>query len=535
MRRAKEKNRRFHEFAAMIIFFFILVLLGACDNKDVLPNGMEATDNNSADLREYIEEAYGFADNPVYGTRIAHVQNGYGSTSITYDEKFKEYSQGGAVFYKAVAPDEKTEGWVCTYLADDENNGIALNATYSYSVEGQDADYYGVTLAMPAKINRCYAIIGDDVLASVQLTEQEDVSDKDELIYSESIAIYRLTDSGLKDLYTISRTIGSNEKELKNFVIRSDAEQIIYAAGYSSYTADGAEFVSTQQEFCDRANALLKNCSLDCITLNKTSWINRWYGMSIDENGIGNDMVKVDFVISEATIDENGDEENDIVITMNDEKQREENIPLEEIEDFPVTYNHTTETTPQEPIVMPENVPQSIDEDELQNLTYFNIDGFWHSTDNRYVYYIYTQHPDSGFGTLYFADLEGRAEAKHGQVKQTSSYSVILKAMEDDVFSPEVFAANNQLVSDEIVLEKVDDSIASNLFGTWTNEDVTYTFDMDGNYHVKTSEDSDWGKYFVVSESELVLGERLDNLTLWPYEIDGDTLTINNTFSLKRQ
>ena len=88
---------------------------------------------------------------------------------------------------------------------------------------------------------------------------------------------------------------------------------------------------------------------------------------------------------------------------------------------------------------------------------------------------------------------------------------------------------------DEIVLEKVDDSIASNLFGTWTNEDVTYTFDMDGNYHVKTSEDSDWGKYFVVSESELVLGERLDNLTLWPYEIDGDTLTINNTFSLKRQ
>ena len=89
------------------------------------------------------------------------------------------------------------------------------------------------------------------------------------------------------------------------------------------------------------------------------------------------------------------------------------------------------------------------------------------------MYYIYTQHPDSGFGTLYFADLVGSAEAKHGQVKQTSSYSVILKAMEDNVFSPEVFAANNQLVSDEIVLEREDDSIVSNLLGTWTNEDVT--------------------------------------------------------------
>ena len=183
---------------------------------------------------------------------------------------------------------------------------------------------------------------------------------------------------------------------------------------------------------------------------------------------------------------------------------------------------------------MPEYIPQTVDENELQDLRYFNIDGFWHSADKRYVYYIYTQHPDSGFGTLYFADLEGSAEAKHGQVKQTSSYSVILKAMEDNVFSPEVFAANNQLVSDEIVLERVDDSIVSNLLGTWTNEDVTYSFDTDGNYHVKTSEDSDWGKYFVIDKSEVVLGERVDDLKLWPYKIEGDTLTINNSLSLKR-
>ena len=103
------------------------------------------------------------------------------------------------------------------------------------------------------------------------------------------------------------------------------------------------------------------------------------------------------------------------------------------------------------------------------------------------------------------------------------------------MFSPEVFAANNQLVSDEIVLERVDDSIVSNLLGTWTNEDVTYSFDTDGNYHVKTSEDSDWGKYFVIDKSEVVLGERVDDLKLWPYKIEGDTLTINDSLSLKRQ
>ena len=52
---------------------------------------------------------------------------------------------------------------------------------------------------------------------------------------------------------------------------------------------------------------------------------------------------------------------------------------------------------------------------------------------------------------------------------------------------------------------------------------------------MKTSEDSDWGKYFVIDKSEVVLGERVDDLKLWPYKIEGDTLTINDSLSLKRQ
>src|SRR5699024_4049976 len=144
----------------------------------------------------------------------------------------------------------------------------------------------------------------------------------------------------------------SNVKELKNFEIQKDSERIIYVAGYDSYTDNGAELVSTQQEFCDRANDLLKNSSLNCITLNKTSWNNRWYGLHIDESSIGEDMVKVEFSISEATVDENGDEVSDIVIKINDEQPQEENVQLEEIEDLPVTYNQNTTTTPQESIVM---------------------------------------------------------------------------------------------------------------------------------------------------------------------------------------
>lgn len=540
MYKVGEEKKMFRRLVLVITLLLVVTLLCACNSKDTLSNEVNAADDDSEDLREYVEQMYGFADNPIYGTHITHTETGHGSTSITYDEKFKEGSQGGAVFYKAVSPDENTKGLVCTYLSEEENNRILFKAAYHYT-NAQSSSTYTISMEAPTMLptptrgNRCYAIISNDVFASVHLFEQEDVSSKNESVYTENIAVYRLTGTGMEELYTISRTVESNEKELKNFVIQSDSEQIIYAAGYSSYTADGAEFVSTQQEFCDRANNLLKNSALDCIALNKTSWNNRWYGINVDESSIGKDMVKVDFSFSEAITAENGDEIRDITIKTNDEQPQEENVQLEEIEDLPVTYNQNTATTPQESVVMPEYIPEAVDANDLQDLRYFNIDGFWHSTDNRYVYYIYTQHPDNGFGTLYFADLEGRAEAKHGQVKQTSSYSVILKAMEDNVFSPEVFAANNQLVSDEIVLERVDDSIVSALLGTWSNEDVTYTFDTDGDYHVKTSDDSDWGKYFVVSESELVLGEKLDDLMLLPYKIESNTLTINDTLVLKRQ
>lgn len=76
-----------------------------------------------------------------------------------------------------------------------------------------------------------------------------------------------------------------------------------------------------QEEFCRKANAILQNCSVDCIKLNKTSWNNRWFGTDIDENGINDTMVKVDYIYSEPVQLENGDAVTDIVIKINDEKQ----------------------------------------------------------------------------------------------------------------------------------------------------------------------------------------------------------------------
>lgn len=73
----------------------------------------------------------------------------------------------------------------------------------------------------------------------------------------------------------------------------------------------------------------------------------------------------------------------------------------------------------------------------LQDILTFDIDGFWHSTDYKYAYHIFTKQQDNGFETLYYINLNARnSQAKHGQVKVTLKYSVILKAM---VFLQQVF------------------------------------------------------------------------------------------------
>lgn len=137
-------------------------------------------------------------------------------------------------------------------------------------------------------------------------------------------------------------------------------------------------------------------------------------------------------------------------------------------------------------------------------------------------------------GNMYFVDMKSGKEAKHGQVKQKSSYSVILKAMQDNVFSPEVFAVGNQLKSDEITLTRVNDSIVNKLIGTWSNDKVTYTFEEEGTYNVKTSNDSYYGFYFVQDENNIVLGKYVRDLKMATYSISGNTLTINDSLTLTR-
>lgn len=516
----KGKKKSFNIIVSVICMLLCCILLCSCSHENTVdsdkPGGNTEKASEKDKLRSFVENKYGIADSTLYGSQVTHITSQGGGQSSSYETSLNESSNGGAVFYKTADTEEYPNTFVCAYISDEYQEGyvrLVINHYQDY-IESSGGISFPILWDHDCSKSRCYVAVVNDLLVCVSMEEGTPVfaEPAEEKEYEEKITVYDMSadfDSE-SELFMISRKLTYRDRELKDYFIQEGEQRIRYTAGYDYYAATEDERVTTQQEFCDRANKLLADYSINFISLEKSSWNNKWFGMSVDESSVGTDMVKVDFTLTDADTDANGDKVQDMVIEINKEKEETaEDEFLEEVDDTPIDYYQKTEQV---------QVPEA---------NYFNIDGFWHSADYKYVYHIYTQSPDNGFGTLYYADLEGDAEAKHGTVQQISSSSMILKAMEDDGFSPEVHISNNQLVSDEITLVKADDRIAFNLTGVWSDDDKTYTFDADGTYEVKTSDDWYWGRYFIIDESQIVLGEHNEDLKVYDYSLEGNSFVLN--------
>lgn len=296
--------------------------VGGDDKKTVTStnaNTNRKTKTSAELFQENIEKQYGIAEGTLYGKHIVHSE--VTETGVTVksseEEKFVEGTKGGSVLYKELTLEGKSKAGVSVYLCDTENHGISLKAGYS-----DDQNYsYIVELATPKMKSDCYAIVGKDYFASVKQEEEIDLTGK--WVYTDTITIWKLSPGEMKEAYTISRKIESGTNDLKAYQIKSDSDYIIYAEGYSSYTAEGATFVSTEQEFDDQVRKILQNNSLDCISLNEMTYENRWEGIHVDNNSTANDIAKVEFATTDPYTDENGEETSDIEIIVNGEDSEE--------------------------------------------------------------------------------------------------------------------------------------------------------------------------------------------------------------------
>ena len=173
-----------------------------------------------------------------------------------------------------------------------------------------------------------------------------------------------------------------------------------------------------------------------------------------------------------------------------------------------------------------------------QNISSSYVDGFWHSTDGKYAFYIYTHSQDNGFGTLYYINLPtNHSDAIHGQVKKVSDSSVILQTMGCKPITPELFAVDGKLVSDDLTLEKIDESISTNLLGNWSDGgDKSYTFKDDGSYIFHAGEKNGRsGKYFIIDDKQIAFGNSITDMQTYTYSLKDNTLIINDFYTYTKE
>lgn len=393
--------------------------------------------------------------------------------------------------------------------------------------------------------NQCYIILENDYLALISKTEKTEgwydgyyhlsydlgangLSQAYGWGYTESIVVYDISND-LNEILSVTREMYA-DPAVEKCTLENSVGKWIYASGYSSFSSTDSVILSTEQEFCDKANGALSEYFGDAVNVTRTSWENRWYRLLVNQDDLPQDALKIDSSASFGQRAEDDTVVSNIDIYFNQKDEDHGELP-EEAPDVAIVYTQPTEAT--EPIYWPLYIPASVDKSQLQNLSDFNIDGFWHSADGRYVYHINTKY--YSLSPLHYIDLEGSDEVKNGNVVQTSSFGITLKAREDRGAKFEVVAANDQLISDEITLLRTEDYIANRLLGTWGNESRSFTFKSDGTYEVsRTQGDSYWGYYFVVDDSKIVLTKTVHDCELREYRIDGNKLWIDNWDALIR-
>lgn len=533
------------------VILLVLFILGAC-GKEKKESVKQENSTKNIDVDNLIKEEYGICDSALQGKYTSTVKREMYRTSreseiIQLDSKCKS----GAVFYKIV--NDKND-IVCVYL-DDKNDDVNLNLDYlELNKEGKIASKHTIGIGSIQMKSRSYCLINSKYVTTVELSEVTRgffdgylylAREKDEnswtdcsgegYYYEEKITSYKL-DSELEEVLKVERKITPIADETKTCEITYKDQHFKYVSGMN-YISDEEGLLNTEKEFCDKANELLNKLRVKELKLTRTSWKNRWYRLEIDEGAIPDKMVKVDFTCSSGIQDGNYSVNSDVVITKNAEKEKHGELKEEE-PDVPVTYGQPNEEETEE-VVMPDNIPEGIDSSQLQNLDYFNLTGFWYSSDMKYVMFINADKP-SWSPWHYLKD--GTKQVKKGTIERTSSYSLKLNAHEDVEQDFEAFAVNGQLVSDEITFIKVPDNISNRIIGNWQSDGKTYEFDSEGKYRVHGGKGkSYWGYYFVLNESQIVLGtysssrgESNYSFITFDYTCDGDSFEISGFDSLYR-
>lgn len=175
--------------------------------------------------------------------------------------------------------------------------------------------------------------------------------------------------------------------------------------------------------------------------------------------------------------------------------------------------------------VVPDTTTQTNDTTGSQELTDEILTGNWYSTDEKYVFHFGNYSNPGDFSDAYYVTFRFD-ENVSCNVEYTASGSVSVTPF-NGYQAFEFQYQNGQLVSENCVLNKVPNEYTSRLVGTWSNGSYTYEFKENGKYNV-SGDYSDWGFYYVISDSQIVMSKKSESFDVHSYSYNGNELTIDN-------
>lgn len=162
-----------------------------------------------------------------------------------------------------------------------------------------------------------------------------------------------------------------------------------------------------------------------------------------------------------------------------------------------------------------------------------SLKGNWCSVDGKYIFH-FGNYGDSGdFADAYYVSFESD-ENISCNVKDDGGNQIFVTPFNDNRKSYTFLFVNEQLVTDDFVLNRVPDKYTTRLIGSWGNSDYMYEFDEHGKYYLSGKESS-WGMYYVVSDSQIVISNKSEDFRVIDCIVDGNKLILNNDLVFQRE
>lgn len=167
--------------------------------------------------------------------------------------------------------------------------------------------------------------------------------------------------------------------------------------------------------------------------------------------------------------------------------------------------------------------------DELKN----NLTGYWCSKDGKNI--IYFDACDPLFDAYYVDFRNDRYYLEVPYRVEELEYDKIALLTCDDGYDSYTFTLkNDQLISNDLVLNKVPCNYKTQFHGEWNNDKYKYDFKDTGKYYT-SDEDNKWGHYYVINDSQIILFKEDKHFEIKKYIINENKLILDDDITLKKQ